>query len=135
MNASVNEREEDPDSATAPIICGWKIRAAIPAITAAINKVAIAETLRIMSIAVRTGTKSNHGDMLNVFLRSFEKSAACAADGSECIRLTIRKITSVITNDGTVVTIMKRICVNNGVPAEDDARTVVSDRGETLSPK
>ena len=38
-------------------------------------------------------------------------------------------------NDGTVVTIMKRMWVNNGVPAEDEARTVVSDRGDTLSPK
>ena len=40
-----------------------------------------------------------------------------------------------MTNDGTVVTIIKRICVNNGVPADDEARTVVSESGDTLSPK
>ena len=33
------------------------------------------------------------------------------------------------------VIIMNLMCVNRGVPAEDEARTVVSESGETLSPK
>ena len=37
--------------------------------------------------------------------------------------------------DGTVVISIYLICVKMGVPEEEDARTVVSDRGETLSPK
>ena len=44
-------------------------------------------------------------------------------------------MTRVMMNEGTVVTIMKRICVKRGVPADEDASTVVSERGDTLSPK
>ena len=40
-----------------------------------------------------------------------------------------------MTNDGTVVISIYLICVNRGVSAMDDASTVVSDRGDILSPK
>ena len=46
-----------------------------------------------------------------------------------------RNAVSVMTKEGIVVTIMNRIWVNKGVPADEEARTVVSDNGETLSPK
>ena len=55
--------------------------------------------------------------------------------GAACIRLATKKMISAMTNDGTVVTAMNLICVNRGVPAEEEASTVVSDRGEILSPK
>ena len=84
---------------------------------------------------VRTGTRRSHGDILNVEARSSEKSAVIAASGVSCKRLTVRNIRIDITNEGTVVIIMNRMCVNKGVPDEDEARTVVSERGETLSPK
>ena len=37
--------------------------------------------------------------------------------------------------EGTVVISIYLICVKRGVPEEDEASTVVSDRGEILSPK
>ena len=81
MNERLEERSGVILLATAPRICGWKIKAVIPAMNAAMKSVTIAETFFTMSIAVNTGTSSSHGDMLNVFLRSAEKSAASAAAG------------------------------------------------------
>jgi hypothetical protein len=49
--------------------------------------------------------------------------------------LTTRKISNEMMNDGTVVIIIYLICVKRGVSADEDARTVVSDNGDTLSPK
>ena len=49
--------------------------------------------------------------------------------------LTARKTINEITNDGIVVIIIFLICVNRGVPEDEEARTVVSERGDTLSPK
>ena len=72
-------------------------------------------TLRAIRIAVTTGTRNSQGDILNVLVRSFAKSAATAADGLSCIRLATRNIIRVMMNEGTVVTIMKRICVKSGV--------------------
>ena len=40
-----------------------------------------------------------------------------------------------MTNDGTVVTIINLICVKSGVPADEEASTVVSESGDILSPK
>ena len=51
------------------------------------------------------------------------------------MRLTKRNTSIAITNDGIVVTIMNLICVKSDVPADEDARTVVSDSGDILSPK
>ena len=41
----------------------------------------------------------------------------------------------VMSMEGTVVSSKYLICANKGVPVVDDAKTVVSDKGETLSPK
>ena len=49
--------------------------------------------------------------------------------------LTARKTTMAMTNDGIVVIIIFLICAKSGVPDDDDARTVVSESGDTLSPK
>ena len=78
------------------------MRADTPAITAAMNSVAIAETLRTISKAVSTGTSRSQGEILNVSLRSLEKCAAVTEAESPCNKLTIRKIIKVIANDGTV---------------------------------
>ena len=43
--------------------------------------------------------------------------------------------TTIATMDGMVVSIKYLMCVNKGVPVVDAAKTVVSDKGETLSPK
>ena len=45
------------------------------------------------------------------------------------------KIISATIIEGTVVYIKYRMCVNRGVPVEEEASTVVSDKGDTLSPK
>ena len=47
----------------------------------------------------------------------------------------IKKIKSVIINDGIVVYIIYLICVKRSVPATAAARFVVSDSGDILSPK
>lgn len=47
----------------------------------------------------------------------------------------IRNINRVIIIDGIVVIIKYLICSNRGVPEEDEAITVVSDKGDILSPK
>ena len=85
---------------------GWNSKAATPAITAAIKSVAIADTFLTIRKPVTTGTNSNHGEILKDSLRSLEKSATIAPEGSSCKRLAIKKIIKVIANDGTVVTII-----------------------------
>ena len=47
----------------------------------------------------------------------------------------IVKISNVMTMAGTVVAVIYRMCLNSGVPVTDEARTVVSERGDILSPK
>ena len=103
--------------------------------TAAENNVMIAGTFLAIRSPVSTGTRRSQGEILKVPARSFENPAATASDGASCRILTTRKIIREMINEGTVVTIMNRICVNRGVPADDEARTVVSDNGDTLSPK
>ena len=46
-----------------------------------------------------------------------------------------RKMTIVMVKAGTVVIVMYLMWVNRGVPQSEDARTVVSDKGDILSPK
>ena len=52
-----------------------------------------------------------------------------------CVRLAMRNMMHAIVMDGTVVMSIYRICVNRGVSVTDDASTVVSERGDILSPK
>ena len=47
----------------------------------------------------------------------------------------IRNINRVIIIDGIVVIIKYLICSNRGVPEEDETITVVSDKGDILSPE
>ena len=75
------------------------MRPKIPASTAAPNKVMIAGTFRAINAPVKTGTRSNHGEILNVDLRLEEKSAIIPASDGSCNRLTTRNITIEITND------------------------------------
>ena len=52
-----------------------------------------------------------------------------------CVSPATVKITSVINMDGTVVIIIYLICLNSGVSVTEEARMVVSERGDILSPK
>ncbi len=56
-----------------------------------------------------------------------------AAEGTR--KPAARKIISVMVKEGTVVIVIYLICVNKGVPQSEEARTVVSDNGDILSPK
>ena len=94
-----------------------------------------AGSLRMISRSVNSGTISSHGVILNVARNDAENSAICAGSLISCVNPTIVKTTSAMVNDGTVVIIIYRIWVKSGVSADDEANTVVSDSGETLSPK
>ena len=78
---------------------------------------------------------SNHGVMLNVSRSDAENAAICAGSLISCVNPTIVNTISAMLNDGTVVIIIYRMWVKSGVSADDEASTVVSDRGEILSPK
>ena len=68
-------------------------------------------------------------------LSDCENSAVCDTPDEWWKILAVKKMTIAIVRDGTVVTIIYLIWVNRGVPVEDEASTVVSERGDTLSPK
>ena len=95
---------------------------------AAGNRIAI-------STPVNSGTSSNHGLMTKVPCSPSANEAVCDDPTAVWFRLTTRNTTSAMTNDGTVVIIIYRICLNSGTSPTDDANTVVSDSGDILSPK
>ena len=74
-NVSPEVASDIPALATAPMICGWKSKAVIPAMRAAMNKVTIAETFLTIKKAVMTGTSRSQGEILNEDFRSLAISA------------------------------------------------------------
>ena len=54
---------------------------------------------------------------------------------ASCAKPATVKIVSVMIMDGTVVIIIYLICLNKGVSVTEEARTVVSESGDILSPK
>ena len=136
MNDSPGNPESGlPGLATAQTACGWKIRAAIAAITAALKRVRIAGTFLTMRTPVITGTTRSHGVILKADRSDCENSAAWDTSAAGWRRLAIRNIIRATVSDGIVVIIIYLIWVKSGVPLEEDASTVVSERGDTLSPK
>ena len=59
----------------------------------------------------------------------------CPVSAASCDKPAIVKITSVIISDGMVVNSKYRMCEKIGLPVTEAANTVVSESGETLSPK
>ena len=59
----------------------------------------------------------------------------CPVSAASCDNPAIVKITRVIISDGMVVNNKYRMCEKIGLPVTEAASTVVSESGETLSPK
>ena len=123
---------EPPIDATIP---GWKRRAARPATKADTISVSIAGTFLIIRKKVNIGTMRSRGLMRKVERKASEYSAVDGTASGLCIRLATRNTTRATLIDGTVVNIIYLMWVKRSVPDDEDASTVVSDRGETLSPK
>ena len=100
----------DPSPATlvpiSRIMSGWNITAAMAAITVDSARTIRAGILRAIITAVRAGTISSHGVMLNFELRTEVYSLTNEASLPEWENPRIVNMTSVITIDGTVVYIM-----------------------------
>lgn len=84
---------------------------------------------------VSTGTISSQWDILNVELMPFTYAFMSLSSLPDISRLATAYISMVTTTVGTVVFVMYFMCSNKGVPTVDEAKTVVSDRGDILSPK
>lgn len=120
---------------TSAKICGWKMTAKTMAITEEAKSTMMAGIFLYIIHPVAIGTSKSQRLRLNV-----EDKAEVKADVSiEAVAGTrkpaVRKMINVMVKEGTVVIIMYLICVNNGVPQSEEARTVVSDNGDILSPK
>ena len=128
-----------PSPAAAPPICaimsGCENSATIPPSNADRKSVCIAVIFKAIQTPVNTGMSNSQADMLNEEEMDCVNSFMEIVPVASCVKLNIRNIINVITNAGMVVIIMYLIWVNNGVPVLEDARTVVSDRGDILSPK
>ena len=84
---------------------------------------------------VATGTRRSHGLRSNFDDRAVV-NAVVSIDAAEGERNpAVRKMSSVMVNAGTVVMVIYLICVKRGVPQSEEARTVVSESGDILSPK
>ena len=84
---------------------------------------------------MNTGTSSRKGEILKDAFSASAISAVCNSAGASWKMLYIRNIIQAMTKEGTVVIIIYLMCEKSGVPAEEEARTVVSERGDILSPK
>ena len=87
-----------------------------------------------ISTALKPGTISSHGVRLNVDPRALTILEGEKYSG-ELSSPTPAKTAIAINIAGIEVSIRKRICLNKGIPHELAASTVVSLRGDTLSPK
>ena len=86
-------------------------------------------------IPVMIGTINSHKEISNVSFKEAEYMAIWSEAVASCVSPATVKITNVITMDGTVVIIMYLMCLNSGVSVTDEARMVVSESGDILSPK
>ena len=113
----------------------WKITANTTANSVDVKSVISGGTRRAIITPVITGTNSNHGvmvkrsesDVINAVVSWLPTAGIIIPITANAIRVNI--------SDGIVVMSIYRMCLNNGTPTLDDAITVVSDNGDTLSPK
>ena len=117
------------------MMSGWKISPKTAAMRLDRARTARAGIFLAIIMAVASGTAISHGDRLNRELSTSEYSETIDAWSPVCDRPSTRKITRVIVMEGTVVNSMYRMWVKRGTLHIDEAITVVSDRGEILSPK
>ena len=92
-------------------------------------------SLLAMSMPVTTGTIISQREMSNLSARDWVNSLIWMEDIDSYESPAIVKMVIVMIKEGIVVIIKYLIWVNKGVPAVDEASTVVSDKGEILSPK
>ena len=88
-----------------------------------------------MSKIIIIGMENNHPFILNVLEIVFNISSVFSPVASLKLSPIIKKMISVMINDGIVVYVMYLMCVNKSVPEDTGARFVVSERGDILSPK
>lgn len=124
-----------PMPLTSARMCGWKITANIIAITEDAKSTMMAGIFLYIIHPVAIGTSKSQRLRLN-FEDKAKVKAEVSIDAAEGTRKpAVRKMINVMVKEGTVVIVMYLICVNNGVPQSEEARTVVSDNGDILSPK
>ena len=131
-------RAREPSVTALPMpsmIAGWKTRAAMEAARTEIASTGSAGIRRQMSTSVRAGTRNSQGVMWNLSARTVVYRSIYEASVPECDRPRTVKMMSVMVMDGTVVKNMYRMCVKSGTLLTEEAITVVSERGEILSPK
>ena len=92
-------------------------------------------TFREIKKPVIIGTINSQSEILKLTFSDAANSAICPESFDVLVNPAMVNIVRVIKIEGTVVNIIYRICENNGVCVTEEARTVVSDRGEILSPK
>ena len=114
---------------------GWKKTAKTAANAVETNNVMIEGTFLAIIMAVANGTSISHPEIWNLLSNAWVNSAICPVSAASCDNPAIVKMTSVINNDGIVVNSKYRMCEKIGLPVTEAANTVVSERGETLSPK
>ena len=84
---------------------------------------------------VIAGTSSSQGDMQKVRCSATIKWLTLPSPETCMVSPAKKNIVSEMTKAGTVVFIIYRMWVKRGVPVTLDASTVVSDKGDNLSPK
>ena len=77
----------------------------------------------------------NHPEIWNFPSSAWVNSAMLPVLEASCESPATVKMIKVIINDGIVVNSKYRMCEKIGLPVTEAAKTVVSDKGETLSPK
>ena len=107
----------------------------MPANVAEMNRVMMDGIRLAIRIPVMTGTINSHKEIWKVSLSEAEYMAIWSVAVASCAKPAMVKIVSVMIMDGTVVIIIYLICLNKGVSVTEEARTVVSDSGDILSPK
>ena len=124
-----------PSPPSAPTIPGWKMN--IPARPVSELKARVRSVRRRMAImtAVSPGITRIQGVILKHSSRARvipNESAAPIPSEVNPTKAYTPRATSIA---GAVVMVRKRICLNRSTPVDEEARTVVSLSGETLSPK
>ncbi len=91
--------------------------------------------MRAISTPVKSGTSSRYGLIWNLEdSTSVNALISAGVSGAPLSPMTVKAIRA-MTKDGTVVISIYLIWVKSGVFTMEDASTVVSERGDILSPK
>ena len=113
----------------------WRIKAHTAHMRDDAKRVTGEGTFFKMRMAVMIGIMRVHREILKVEARCDVYSVTWVSPLPESASPAMKKMISVKVNDGMVVKSIYRIWVNSSVPAELEARMVVSLNGEILSPK